>query len=280
MRMKTSSENASAEAGSRSARKASTNELPMVELGAILDFVEKIEVEGLQTLPQQEVARRLNYAAQTSTPFYRRMVAAKLFGLVDTTQGVNLTKLALDYFKPTDEHAKAAALFTSVKNVVGYQTLIERYANTRKRLPPVDILRNAFERDFKLTAEAAKICAEAFLRSTEQAGMVQEGMLSTSLAPPGLVATKEAKSTASGHVPTFTASSPSSEGNESHYLTLDAKHSRRVIIQAPPVVTRAELERIQNWLAVQLHVVENSKEVESTMGGHIQDGDAGQMADN
>jgi hypothetical protein len=278
MRMKTSIEKASAEASSRSARKASTNELPMIELGAILDFVEKIEVEGLQTLPQGEVARRLNYAAQTSTPFYRRMVAAKLFGLVDTTQGVNLTKLALDYFKPTDEHAKAAALFTSVRNVVGYQTLIERY--TGIRLPPVDILRNAFERDFSLTADAARICAEAFLRSTEQAGMVQEGMLSTSLAPPGPVATKESKSTASGHAPTFTASPPSSEGNESHYLTLDAKHSRRVVIQAPPFVTRAELERIQNWLAVQLHVVENSKEVESTIGGHIQDGDAGQTADN
>ena len=276
--MKTSLENGTAEAGSRSARKASTNELPMIELGAILDFVEKIEVEGLQTLPQQEVARRLNYAAKTSTPFYRRMVAAKLFGLVDTTQGVNLTKLALDYFKPTDEHAKAAALFTSVKNVVGYQTLIERY--TGKRLPPVDILRNAFERDFNLTAEAARICAEAFLGSTEQAGMVQEGMLSTSLTPPGPVATKEAKLTPSGRVPTLGPSPPTSEGNESHYLTLDAKQSRRVVIQAPPFVTRAELERIQNWLAVQLHVVENSKEVESTIPSHIRDGDAGQMADN
>ena len=250
----------------------------MIELGAILDFVERIEVEGLQTLPQQEVARRLKYAAQTSTPFYRRMVAAKLFGLVDTTQGVNLTKLALDYFKPTDEHAKAAALFTCVRNVVGYQNLIERY--TEKRLPPLDILKNAFERDFSLTAEAAKICAEAFLRSTEQAGMVHEGMLSTSLAPAGLVATKGAKSTASGHVATLTPSPLSSEGNESHYLTLNAKHSRRVVIQAPPVVTRAELERIQNWLAVQLHVVENSAEVELTIGGHIQDGDAEKKVDN
>lgn len=278
MRMKTSPEKPAPEAGSHSARKASTNELPMIELGAILDFVEKIEVEGLQTLPQQEVARRLNYAAQTSTPFYRRMVAAKLFGLVDTTQGVNLTKLALDYFKPTDEHAKGAALFTSVKNVVGYQILIERY--TGKRLPPVDILRNAFERDFKLTAEAARICAEAFLRSTEQAGMVQEGMLSTSLAPPGLVPTKETKSMGSGHVPTLDASPTNSEGNESHYLTLDARHRRRVVIQAPAFVTRAELERIQNWLAVQFHVVENSNELESTLSSHIQGSDAGQTADN
>ena len=249
----------------------------MVELAAILDFVEKIEVEGLQTLPQQEVARRLNYAAQTSTPFYRRMVAAKLFGLVDTTQGVNLTKLALDYFKPTDEHAKAAALFTSVKNVVGYQTLIERY--TGKRLPPVDILRNAFERGFNLASEAARVCAEAFSRSTEQAGMVQEGILSTSLATPGLGPTKEAKSLASGHAPTLGALPPNSEGSESHYLTLDAKHNRRVVIQAPPIVTRAELERIQNWLAVQLHVVESSKEV-GTIINHIEDGDAGPLMDN
>ena len=44
---------------------------------------------------------------------------------------------------------------------------------------------------------------------------------------------------------------------ESHFLTLDAKAQRRVMLQAPPVITASELKRIQNWLAVQFHVVES-----------------------
>lgn len=45
--------------------------------------------------------------------------------------------------------------------------------------------------------------------------------------------------------------------SESHFLTLDARRGRRVILQAPPVITEQELKRIQNWLAVQFHVVES-----------------------
>src|SRR2546425_605330 len=129
--------------GKKRIKKASTNELPMVDLEGVLAFVEKIETEGLQTLSQQEVARRLGYANQTSTPFYRRVVAAKLFGLLDTAQGINLTRLALDYFKPTDEESKRQALVAAVKNVIAYQAIIERFAG--KRLPPLDILRNSIE---------------------------------------------------------------------------------------------------------------------------------------
>ena len=49
---------------------------------------------------------------------------------------------------------------------------------------------------------------------------------------------------------------------ESHFLTLDAKAQRRVILQAPPVITASELKRIQNWLAVQFHVVDSLDETE------------------
>src|SRR5438034_11679858 len=128
-------------------RKASTNELPMVDLATVLDFVGKIESDGLQTLTVHEVAKRMGFASATSTPFYRRIVAAKLFGVLDTTQGVNLTKLALDYFKPTDDESKAAALATGMKYVVAYQKM-ERFSG--KRLPQIDILANLIEREFNL----------------------------------------------------------------------------------------------------------------------------------
>ena len=244
----------------KSARKASTNELPMVDLGVVLDFVGKIEGDGLQTLTAQDVAKRMGFAASTSTPFYRRTVAAKLFGLLDTTQGVNLTKLALDYFKPTDDDSKAAALATAMKNVVAYQKILERYSE--KRLPQVDILANLIEREFNLVSDAAKICASVFVNSAQRAGLVRgDGALSTNcIIERGVSLAPQKPEVVSRPSDNVAGSMTQSAGQESHFLTLDAKTQRRVILQAPPVITASELKRIQNWLAVQFHVVDSLDE--------------------
>lgn len=242
-------------AGKNRGKKASTTDLPMVDLDNVLIFVAKIEGEGLQTLSQQEVAKRLGYANPTSTPFYRRVVAAKLFGLLDTTQGVNLTRLALDYFKPTDEESKQQALLTAVRNVLAYQGVIERFSD--KRLPPLDILKNFVEREFDLAPEAANACADIFVRSVNRAGLVKgDGTLS--LVPSPSVTHETPQKAFAPAAPSMIANSPLSisEESESHFLTLDASRNRRVTVQAPPVITASELKRIQNWLAVQLHVVE------------------------
>jgi hypothetical protein len=246
------------QADKKAARKASTNELPMVDLGVVLDFVGKIESDGLQTLTAQEVAKRMGFAASTSTPFYRRTVASKLFGLLDTTQGVNLTKLALDYFKPTDDGSKAAALATAMKNVVAYQKILERYSG--KRLPQVDILANLIEREFNLVPETAKVCGSVFVNSAQRAGLVRgDGNLSTAI-PERASAPSIGERTTQVAAPPFQSTAPSlgtPNDYESHFLTLDAKAQRRVMLQAPPVITASELKRIQNWLAVQFHVVES-----------------------
>jgi hypothetical protein len=242
-------------------RKASTNELPMVDLGTVLDFIGKIESDGLQTLTVHEVARRMGFASATSTPFYRRVVAAKLFGLLDTTQGVNLTKLALDYFKPTDDESKAAALATAMKNVVAYQKILERYSG--KRLPQVDILANLIEREFNLASEAAKVCGGVFVNSAQRAGLVRgDGTLSTAV-PERVSPLPSAEKTMQPPASPFQSTVVGAGDYESHFLTLDAKAQRRVILQAPPVITASELKRIQNWLAVQFHVVESFDEPES-----------------
>src|SRR6266513_6013275 len=251
------------QADNKTTRKASTNELPMVDLGTVLDFVGKIESDGLQTLTVHEVAKRMGFASATSTPFYRRIVAAKLFGLLDTTQGVNLTKLALDYFKPTDGESKAAALATGIKNVVAYQKILERYSG--KRLPQVDILANLIEREFHLAPDAAKVCGNVFINSAHRARLVSgDGTLSTAIPervspqPSAEKTSQAALSPLQGVAP----GSPTLENYESHFLTLDAKAQRRVILQAPPVITASELKRIQNWLAVQFHVVDSLEESE------------------
>jgi hypothetical protein len=235
----------------------------MVELGAGLDFVGKIESDGLQTLTVHEVATRMGFASATSTPFYRRIVAAKLFGLLDTTQGVNLTKLALDYFKPTDEESKTAALATAMRNVVAYQKILERYSG--KRLPQVDILANLIEREFNLASDAAKVCGTVFISSAQRAGLVASDGTPSTAAPDRAPTPTAAEKTTQAAPPPFSGGAPEpvlSDDYESHFLTLDAKARRRVVLQAPPVITAAELKRIQNWLAVQFHVVDSVDESE------------------
>lgn len=264
-----------AAAEKKTGKKASTNELPMVDLGVVLEFVEKIEIEGLQTLTAQEVAKRTGYTTSTSTPFYRRLVGAKLFGLLDTAQGVNLTKLALDHFKPTDDESKSAALLTAVKNVVGYQKILERY--TGKRLPQVDILTHLIEREFSLTSEAAKICASVFASSAQRAQLLQaDGTLTTAPSEHSRPQTVLEAATVKTAAPSVSIGHfvPTTDNSESHYLTLDSKRGRRVMLQAPPVITASELKRIQNWLAVQLDVVE-SLENESARSATDENGSKG-----
>ena len=260
--MSTNQENAQkSQAEKKTVRKGSTNELPMVDLGTVLDFVGKIESDGLQTLTVHEVAKRMGFASATSTPFYRRIVAAKLFGLLDTTQGVNLTKLALDYFKPTDNDSKAAALATAMKNVVAYQKILERYSG--KRLPQVDILANLIEREFNLASDAAKVCGSVFVNSAQRAGLLGgDGTLWTAIRERVSLSAEKATPTAPSPFQSASAGPAAPDDYESHFLTLDAKAQRRVILQAPPVITVSELKRIQNWLAVQFHVVDSLEESE------------------
>ena len=247
--------------------KGSTNELPMLDLQAALEFINALDEKGLQTLSQAEVAKHMGYSTNTSTPFYRRAVAAKLFGLLDNNQGMVLTRLALDYFKPTDENAKANALRAAMQNVVAYQKILERYAN--KRAPTVEILANAFERDHKLKRDAARICAQAFLSSLSTAGMMDgSGSLTVSAARSEPSPSSEVTPPSSPPVVASVAQ-PGLDASgllETHYLTLDRKSGRKIVLQGPAVITATELSRIQSWLAVQFEVVNSLTSNEAEPG--------------
>ncbi len=249
-----------------SGHKASTNVLPMTDLPTALEFLHKLDHDGLQTLSQLEAAKKLGYASNTSTPFYRRVTASKLFGLLDTNQGMVLTRLALDYFKPMDEDSKHKALCSAIKNVVGYQKIIERYSG--KRAPTPEILANLIERDHHLTRDASIICANVFLQSVRTASMLDAYgsiVVERQSAEPAPTVEKEAPNplvdTRQNQTDQF--SPPSFDKHlETHFLTLDRKTGRRLILQGPPVITENELRRIQGWLAVQFEVVSELNPVE------------------
>ena len=90
-----------------------TLELPMIDLGEVIKFVTDIHEKALETATMAVVAEKLEYASASSTPFYRRVVAARLFELL-TPQGAVLTQRALDYLKPDTAEAKNNALRDSI----------------------------------------------------------------------------------------------------------------------------------------------------------------------
>src|SRR6266513_470597 len=89
-------------ARSDSKRQNSTSDYPMVDLREICNFVQTIWEEGVQAESMPAVAKECGYSAPTSTGFWRRMSAPRMFKLIEP-QGARLTGLAMDYVKPDSE---------------------------------------------------------------------------------------------------------------------------------------------------------------------------------
>src|SRR5438477_3046442 len=153
--------------GSKSAgKKGSTSDYPMVDLREVCDFAQTIREKGVEAETMPTVAKACGYASPTSTGFYRRIVAARLFQLLQP-QGAALTRLALDYFKPESDDAKSRALKEAVRSVASYQPLLEKYVG--KKLV-VDNIENAIARSSDLNDECALLCAKCFVQSLRFAG--------------------------------------------------------------------------------------------------------------
>lgn len=232
----------------------------MVDLREVCDFVQKIWEKGIQSEPMSVVAKACGYSAPTSTGYYRRMAASKLFFKMVELQCARLTQLALDYLKPDSDDAKTRALRDAVRSVPTYQPLLEKYSGTKLN---AGTLANGIMRGSDLTDDCAVVCAKVFIESLRFAGELDaDYTLLASRKNVGDNAAKAAATLEFGQV-TLLSGSTAAEGNmETYSLTLDASKKRGVVVQAPPAVSPAELKRIQDWLSFQLLVQEPSPQLD------------------
>ncbi len=237
-------------AGGKQEPKDYTIELPMFDLAEALKLVTEVHEKALETAPMAEVAKGCGYAGPSSTSFYRRIVAARLFGLL-SLQGAALTKQSLDYLKPDTEHAKDKALNGSIQAIPAYVELLQNHQGKRINL---DIVGNGFMRRFALTKPAASVCARVFANSIKTAGFLgSDGTITTMAAAAATNETNGDKVTPPVKPRNESESEPT--GSHGFTLILDPKKNRKIFVQAPPSVTEAELKRIQAWLGYQLLVV-------------------------
>jgi hypothetical protein len=233
--------------------------IPLVDLEAAVRAVEAIHHKAVETAPMPEVAKALGYSNATSSPFYRRVVAARLFGLL--SQGSSLTQAAQDYIRPSDEGAKEKVLKSAVLNIPYYRELIIRYMNRKLN---VELVKNSIVKDRDMQDASAQICAKAFEASLRFAGMIDEGGVVRTLQPPTapkerVEEPEEAARRAEDVMP------PKKDGGDDtqqHVLYLDKNKLRRFSFSGPLEITGAEFQRICRWLEFTMLIVDPTKETQ------------------
>ena len=218
----------------------------MFDLGEVIKLVTDIHEKALETATMGAVAKGCGYSSASSTPFYRRILAARLFKLL-SQQGAGLTPQALDYLKPDTEDAKNQALRNSVLGIPAYEELIQTHQG--KRLNS-EIIANGFARKISISQSGAGICAKAFISSLKFAGFVDED---GSLKRVSAIPFRKAEEAKQGDDKLDDKHEEPKTNERSYTLVLDEKRS--IVVKAPLSVKQSELKRLQEWLALQLLVV-------------------------
>jgi hypothetical protein len=264
-------------------KKDSTNELPMFDIQEAINLVVTIHEKALETAALPDVAKGCGYANPTSTPFYRRLAAARLFKLLNSPKA-ELTKIASDYLKPEMEGAKQAALTHAIMGIKVYADIVNQYVGKRLN---TELIANKLERDetLSITKACAKVCASAFAISLKFAGFISaDGTVTVPSGANSPAETPLPDDPPVKHPANYNergiqfanislpddppVKHPAKGGNgdelendeESQIQTLylDNKRKRKITMKAPFTVTKEELERIRAWLGFQL-IVEEAK---------------------
>lgn len=230
-------------------KKNSTSDAPMVGLPEAVEFIKTVHEKGLERASMPKVAEGAGYSSGSSTPFYRRVSAARHFGLI-SSRGADLTELGQDCIRPTSEDATHFALIAAIQNVASYGELLASYNGKRINQ---QILTHWFERKFDLNETAAAACAKAFVDTLRYAGAISVDNLVNFSTAAEVPRPTMAETEPTVAVPTKTPAQQPDEGYRFELL-LDPKIGRKFVIFSPPTVSSAELKRIQDWLSFQLFV--------------------------
>jgi hypothetical protein len=235
-------------------KKDSTNELPMFNIEEAIQIVTTIHEKALENAAMPDVAKGCGYANPTSTPFYRRIVAARLFRFLNAPKA-ELTRLALDYLKPDTDDARQSALTQAIMGIQVYADIVNQHVGKRLN---VELIANKLEKDdnFGISKVCAKACAVAFAESLKFAGFIRPD---NTVGIPAWQPPSENVAAPTSVEPPKPKKSPEKEweaddDSQVQTLYLDNKRRRKIIIKAPFTVTTEELERIRAWLGFQLIV--------------------------
>ena len=229
----------------------------MYDLGEIITFVTTIHEKGLETAAMPEVAKGCGYKHATSTPFYRRMVAGRLFGLLSKA-GAELTPRAKDYLKPDVHGAEKKALVEAINSISHYAELLGKFDGKKLN---AGLVANGLSKSLNLTDACAAICGKSFEASLKFAGLLSgDGTVSGAPALPVKDAGKKDAEKSDDNHEEEEEESEDSAKTQKHTLYLDKTKTKKFTVTAPLSITSAEIKRIQKWIEVALLIESDEPE--------------------
>jgi hypothetical protein len=241
------------------------SKLPTIDLEEAIRIAGAIRSKALENAKMDDVAKGLGYANQSSTPFYNRINAARMFGLLAGKSTVSPRMLT--YLKPHREDAKAVALREAILGIPAYAKIIEQYLG--KKLNTA-LLANWIETEYGVAESKTLICARIFERSVKFAGM---------LASDGSVQTSQSVSEQTGALPeappetqVLPLPSPTSEPRtapsgamqQQTMYGIGKEKNLTFAFTGPREVGKADYDLICLWLRCVLHVPAKDEVTEDT----------------
>ena len=224
-----------------SQKKDYTTDIPMFDLEEALGFVTKIHDMGLETASMPEIAKKFGYMSPSSTPFYRRMVASRHFGLLSKSRA-DLTVRVKDYLKPDSEGADKKALVDAILCFPKYGDIVQKHDGKKLN---TELIANGFSESMGITDACAMICAKAFVSSLKFAGLLTTDMtVSAGITEPikGSLPPKEREKGIKEEDVGETSET------QSHTVYLDKTKQRKFVVTAPIDITSTELKRVNLFL--------------------------------
>lgn len=162
--------------------KIKSKEYPASTLKQAITFIEKLKDFPTNKLISYDVAAKTIGVKATTKSFTYTISAAKQFGLITTSEGkaLSLTDKARRLTRPTETTEVLQKLriecFASPKL---YSELIDEYHG--KSLPEQSIFENVLITVYGIAPNAASKAVSTFIESANEVGVIQNGILDTSI---------------------------------------------------------------------------------------------------
>jgi hypothetical protein len=124
---------------------------------------------GRADVPKSVIAQQLGMSEGSGT-FSQLVASAKIYGLVDGNRSLRLTEAANEYFFPTDEGQRRAALLAIIRTPPAYRFIIDRFDGNRLPLPT--LLGNLLHREHIVPESWAMRTGTMFVTAASESGVV------------------------------------------------------------------------------------------------------------
>lgn len=144
---------------------------PIYPLEDALKIAQAVSALGGARSPvsKQLLAKHLKYA-ETGPSFVQRIAAAKTFGMIDGWGSYTLTDRGREYFFPTAEGNKAAALKSFFSTPTVFKMLITRFSGTK--LPTNELISNILHDQPQVPSSWTDKLASFFVRGAQFSGFL------------------------------------------------------------------------------------------------------------